>query len=158
MSPGHLGMGREDAEGRPYASAADVPVGRAGGGNAVGSGTGSGNAVGNGAGSGNAIGAGGAAGTYRDPLMTTGGCADGRVPQTWYISVYIDDGVVYDYEVESMHAAREHASAIVATGYRSVQATSPYTLTHFPPHRITKVKITAPTPIQTNYHDRVRGA
>lgn len=147
MSPGFLGMEREDAEGRPYASAADVPVGRAGGGNAVG----------NGAGGGNAIGAGGAAGTYRDPLMTTGGCADGRVPQTWYISVYIDDGVVYDYEVESMHAAREHASAIVATGYRSVQAASPYTLTHYPPHRITKVKITAPTPIQSAYYDRVRG-
>lgn len=88
----------------------------------------------------------------------TSSASAGLVPQQWTISVYIDDGLVYDYEVGSMHAAREHASAIVATGYRSVQYVAPDTLTHYPPHRITKVKIKSPTAIQSHYFDRVRGA
>ncbi|UTC29036.1 hypothetical protein MARCHEWKA_05270 [Brevundimonas phage vB_BpoS-Marchewka] len=141
MSPGFLGMDREDAAGRPYASAADVPV-VVGGGEAAVSTLGGGSAV------------------PRDVYQGAGGTASGggAIRQNWIVSVYIDDGVVYDYDLPSMQAAREHASAIVATGYRSVQTNQPHVLVHYPPHRVTKVKITAPCPIQTSHHDRVRGA
>jgi hypothetical protein len=74
------------------------------------------------------------------------------------VAVYLDDGRVFDYEVGSMASAREHTSAIIATGYRSVQEDEPNVMTHYPPHRISKVKITsAGAPVTTNYTDRVRG-
>lgn len=75
----------------------------------------------------------------------------------WKLSVYLDHGVVFSYTVGSEHAAREHASAIVATGYRSVSADAPTTLVHYPPHRISKVKIEAPVAFTTTYADAVRG-
>lgn len=69
------------------------------------------------------------------------------------ISVYIDDGNVFEYNVLSTVSAREHADAIVETGYRR---TTTGELTHFPPHRIQKVKITDPA-INTAYPDTHRG-
>lgn len=78
-------------------------------------------------------------------------------PTKYTISVYLDDGRVYDYDVSNASQAREHSAAIIAGGYRSVQAEEPNILTHYPPHRITKVKVVGNQPVQTNYTDRVRG-
>lgn len=88
-------------------------------------------------------------------FVRTGSAAEPPAPKIT-ISVYIDDGRVYDYDVSTVASAREHMAAIVATGYRSVQEADPTTLTHYPPHRITKVKATGVT-FQTGYYDRVRG-
>lgn len=112
---------------QPYASAADVPV-------TAGPGL-----------------------VFREPQTAPVAGSGVLAQKTWVVSIYIDNGLVLDYDVFSAAAAREHASAIVSTGYRSVQENAPNVLTHYPPHRIVKVKITAPDPIQTNYHDRVRG-
>lgn len=73
------------------------------------------------------------------------------------ISVYLNDGRVFDYDVGSMASAREHSAAIVATGYRSVQEDNLQVMTHYPPHRIEKVKVTGNVPVSTSYTDRVRG-
>lgn len=112
---------------QPYASAADVPV------------------------------TSGLGLSIREQIKTSASGSGVLVPKLWTISIYIDDGRVFEYDAKSAAAAREHASAIVSTGYRSVQPENPNILTHYPPHRITKVKITAPDPIQTDYFDRVRG-
>lgn len=79
------------------------------------------------------------------------------VARKWLISVYLDNGLVLEYDVASAAAAREHSAAIVASGYRSVSAGEPHVLNHFPAHRIVKVKVTAPEAIPTGYLDRVRG-
>ncbi len=79
-----------------------------------------------------------------------------KVPK-FTIAVYLNDGQVFEYDVASMAQAREHVSAIIERGYRSVQAESPNVLTHYPPHRISKVKITGNQSISTSYTDRVRG-
>lgn len=73
------------------------------------------------------------------------------------IAVYLDDGRVFIYGVPSVSSAREHVSAIIATGYRAVQDDEPNVLTHYPPHRISKVKIISNAAVQTNYTDRVEG-
>jgi len=67
------------------------------------------------------------------------------------VSVYLDDGRVFEYEVSDGAKGREHAAAIVAGGYRHAGAE----WEHYPPHRILKVKL-APMP-DTMYPDRVRG-
>lgn len=54
------------------------------------------------------------------------------------ISVYLDDGRVFDYEVASPMKGREHASAIIKTGYRHSEGDD---LEWYPPHRIEKVKV-----------------
>lgn len=72
------------------------------------------------------------------------------------ISVYLDDGVVFDYDVTNATSAREHVSAIIKTGYRHSDSSTPDELTHFPPHRILKVKMRGPG-ITTMYYDRPRG-
>lgn len=72
-------------------------------------------------------------------------------PTPAVISVYLDNGVVFEYDVVSAESAREHVSAIVAAGYRSVRDGR---LTHYPPHRILKVCATGQT---TLYPDRIRG-
>lgn len=69
------------------------------------------------------------------------------------ISAYLDNGIVYSYFVASAESAREHAAAIVATGYRHCRDGE---LVHFPPHRITKVKATGEG-IGTQYPDEVSG-
>lgn len=55
------------------------------------------------------------------------------------VSVYMDFGVVYEYSVADMDKAREHAAAIISTGYRH---STDDALEWFPPHRVLKVKIT----------------
>ena len=68
------------------------------------------------------------------------------------ISVYLDDGRVFEYDVQTKHRVREHAAAIVTGGYRHCELDG--TIEHFPPHRILKVKSAC---ISTSYPDRVRG-
>lgn len=71
------------------------------------------------------------------------------------IQVYVDTGNVFQYEVESEDKAREHAEAIIRTGYRSAQADEPTVLTWWPPHRITKVKMMLDAKSTTKYFDEV---
>jgi hypothetical protein len=86
------------------------------------------------------------------------------IMSTVKISVYLENGLVYSYTVNSPSSAREHAYEIVQTGYRH---TTPTGLTHYPPHKIKKVKCEIdPATIQegepddvftTGYSDTVRG-
>lgn len=71
------------------------------------------------------------------------------------ILVYIDTGNVCEYEVGNEAKAREHAMAIVATGYRSGCVDDPNTITVWPPHRILKVVLKLDGPSSTKYLDRV---
>jgi len=75
-----------------------------------------------------------------------------QIKEEYTIQIYVDHGVVYEYEVESAEKVREHASAIVETGYRHNDGS---TFVHYPPHRILKVKCEEPIP--THYEDRSRG-
>lgn len=70
------------------------------------------------------------------------------------ISVYLDDGRVFSYEVKSHDKAREHCAAIVSGGYRHNDGKGEYE--HYPIHRITKVKASG-EPIPTSYPDKVSG-
>ncbi len=67
------------------------------------------------------------------------------------IEVYLDDGRVFSYDVANELKVREHASAIVATGYRHCDSE---VFEHYPPHRILKVKSTG---ISTKYPDSGTG-
>ena len=68
------------------------------------------------------------------------------------VEVYLDDGRVFEYEVESAEKVREHASAIIKGGYRHNNGLY---FEHYPPHRILKVKCSKT--IDTLYKDSVRG-
>lgn len=68
------------------------------------------------------------------------------------IKTYIDNGLVYKYSVSTAESAREHSAAIVIGGYRHVGEGE---FTHFPPHRILKVKVVGE--ISTNYPDEIEG-
>lgn len=68
------------------------------------------------------------------------------------ISIYLDDGRVFEYEVVDGNKAREHSFAITSTGYRH---TADGSLEHYPPHRILKVKCSGD--ITTMYPDTTRG-
>jgi hypothetical protein len=67
------------------------------------------------------------------------------------VKVYLDDGRVFTYEVESAEKVREHSFAIISTGYRHNDGN---VFEHYPPHRILKVKSEN---IPTNYIDKVSG-
>ena len=67
------------------------------------------------------------------------------------VAVYLDDGRVFFYTVSSAEKVREHASAIIATGYRHNDGKI---FEHYPPHRILKVKSAN---INTMYPDKSRG-
>lgn len=67
------------------------------------------------------------------------------------ISVYLDDGRVFEYEVSSAEKVREHAHAIIQTGYRHNDGN---VFEHYPPHRILKVKSEN---VPTMYTDTSRG-
>ena len=67
------------------------------------------------------------------------------------ISVYMDDGRIFSYDVNSEEKVREHASAIVMGGYRHCVNEI---FEHYPPWRILKVKSRG---IQTNFPDTVKG-
>jgi hypothetical protein len=68
------------------------------------------------------------------------------------IQIYLDNGVVFEYSVNSASKAREHSYAIIQTGYRHVEAGM---LEHYPPHRIQKIKVVGD--IDTSFPDRTRG-
>ena len=68
------------------------------------------------------------------------------------IKVYLDNGVIFEYDVESEEKVREHAAAIVFGGYRHNNGK---VFEHYPPHRIVKVKCSQP--ISTQYPDRFSG-
>lgn len=70
------------------------------------------------------------------------------------IQVYLDNGVVFSYEVKSPHKAREHASAIIRGGYRHNDAHGEFE--HYPSHRIDKVKIVGGI-VPTKYPDKISG-
>jgi len=70
------------------------------------------------------------------------------------VRVYVDNGVVYEYDVTSPEKGREHAAAIIATGYRHNDGKGEFE--HYPPHRIDKVKIVG-GPVPTLYPDRQTG-
>jgi len=72
--------------------------------------------------------------------------------EAFTVQVYLDDGRVFEYDVPSASKVREHAFAIISTGYRSCSKEGVFE--HFPPHRISKVKSTG---ITTSYPDRERG-
>ena len=71
------------------------------------------------------------------------------------IQVYIDNGNVFQYEVEGEAKAREHMAAITETGYRSVHFKEGNVLTWYPAHRIVKVVCTLPYKSTTKYFDKV---
>lgn len=68
------------------------------------------------------------------------------------LEVYLDDGRVFEYEVDSADKVREHSAAIVKNGYRRNDGC---VFEHYPPWRILKVKHSGP--IDTGYRDRIRG-
>jgi hypothetical protein len=68
------------------------------------------------------------------------------------VQVYLDDGRVFFYEVADPMKGREHAAAIIATGYRHTDGTD---LEWYPPHRISKVKVTGACE-SSKYTDKVR--
>jgi hypothetical protein len=68
------------------------------------------------------------------------------------IKVYLDDGRVFVYKVGYPGKAREHAAAIIKSGYRHNDRK---VFEHYPPHRILKVKVEGKVP--TNYPDTTEG-
>lgn len=68
------------------------------------------------------------------------------------VQVYLDNGIVYEYEVSDAIKGREHAAAIIATGYRHSDGDN---LEWFPPHRLVKVKVTDGAET-TKYRDNAR--
>lgn len=70
------------------------------------------------------------------------------------LSIYMDDGRVFEYEVDSSEKGREHASKIISGGYRHT-ARGSVDLEWYPPHRIDKIKISGGGE-STQYHDITR--
>lgn len=71
-----------------------------------------------------------------------------------YVAVYLDSGVVHEYGVSDPMKGREHAAAIIKSGYRHTAEGSD-DLEWFPPHRIEKVKVTGGGE-SSKYRDRTR--
>lgn len=74
--------------------------------------------------------------------------------KTYTISVYMDDGRVFEYDVDSEEKVREHSDAIVKNGYRHCSNAEDGVFEQYGAHRILKVKSYG---IKTMYQDRVRG-
>lgn len=70
------------------------------------------------------------------------------------IEVYLENGNVYWYEVNSTDRARDHVHEIIQNGYRHTEENSDI-LEWFPPHRILKVKIHGGAE-STKYRDNFR--
>lgn len=68
------------------------------------------------------------------------------------IKVYLDDGRIFTYKVNTANQVREHTSAIINGGYRHNDGK---VFEHYPPHRIMKVKVNAK--IDTKYTDTTTG-
>jgi hypothetical protein len=75
----------------------------------------------------------------------------GMEKQKKKLEIYLDNGVIFSYDVASQEKVREHAHAIVMTGYRHNDGN---VFEHYPPHRILKVKASN---IDTKYTDTVSG-
>lgn len=73
--------------------------------------------------------------------------------KTFLVSVYLDDRRVYEYDVANPMVGREHAAAIIKSGYRSTDDQGG--LVWYPPHRILKVKVEGGAE-SSKYRDRVR--
>jgi hypothetical protein len=71
------------------------------------------------------------------------------------LSIYIDDGNVFEYSVTSEAKAREHMAAIVKAGYRSVSSDQPDLITWWPAHRILKVVAKLEGASSTKYPDKI---
>lgn len=71
--------------------------------------------------------------------------------EKYTLSIYLDTGVVFEYDVLTKESVREHASAIVMGGYCRVSPEGRFE--HYGPHRILKVTSTG---MDTMYPDRVR--
>ena len=56
------------------------------------------------------------------------------------VSVYLTNSLVFEYEVADPAKGREHAAAIIESGYRHTPKGSD-DLEWFPPHSIVKVKV-----------------
>jgi hypothetical protein len=70
-----------------------------------------------------------------------------------WIYVYVDNGNTYQYPVDTVAQAREHAAAIIKDGYFHTRKN---VLEIYPPHRILKVKVFGPG-VDTVYADLVWG-
>lgn len=70
------------------------------------------------------------------------------------LSIYMDDGRVFEYEVADAMKGREHAAAVLKSGYRHTPEGSA-DLEWYPAHRILKVKVVGAGE-STAYHDTVR--
>ena len=70
------------------------------------------------------------------------------------INVYLDNGLVFSYDVGTPNSAREHAAAIATTGYRHTDNDAGV-MEHYPPHRIVKIKCVGG--MKTSYPDETRG-
>lgn len=68
------------------------------------------------------------------------------------ISVYLDDGRVFEYEVADPFKGREHAHAIIQGGYRHSDGDD---LEWYPSHKIQKVKVAGASE-STQYRDKIR--
>lgn len=80
--------------------------------------------------------------------------AANEVPEMATVSVYMDDGRVFSYYVFDPMKGREHAYAIIQSGYRHTPEGSS-DLEWYPPHRIVKIKVTGGGE-GSNYRDIVR--
>ncbi len=69
------------------------------------------------------------------------------------IEIYLDDGRVAYYEVDSAEKAREHIGAIIKGGWRSSNPDGSFEW--YPPHRIFKCKV--PKGLDTKYPAKYRG-
>lgn len=69
------------------------------------------------------------------------------------MQVYMVDGRVFEYQLESLSKIIEHAHAIVTKGYRH-QGHGEEIEEWYPPHAILKLKYPAN---ETNYTDTTRG-
>lgn len=70
------------------------------------------------------------------------------------IQVYLVNGVVFEYEVASPTKGREHAHAIITTGYRHTAENS-QDLEWYPPQAVLKVKVEGGG--ESAYKDKARG-
>jgi len=71
--------------------------------------------------------------------------------ENYKIEVYLDDGRIFCYSVESEEKVREHTSAIAKNGYRHNDGK---VFEVYPPHRILKIKSYN---IKTRYPDSTIG-
>lgn len=69
------------------------------------------------------------------------------------VEVYLDDGRVAWYEVDSAEKAREHIGAIIKSGFRASNPDGSFEW--YPTHRILKCKV--PSGIDTKYPAQYRG-